>query len=159
MADQVIKKVIISPSDFPPLNNNAEYLFRYRVISEDKNRSSHWSTIYRLGVANRIVEVPISIDIAENNIIVIWDDGNDKPSYDIFIKFGNYNEETEEVDWDEYFYHGTSPIHTYSLLREPGYTHIGATIQLEGINKEINPILTIAEIERELRSIVDGGSA
>ncbi len=159
MANQKIKKVTLSPSDLPPLTDSAEYLFRYRVVSEDKNRFSHWSSIYRLSLADRVIVVPISIDISENNIVVTWDDGNDRSVYDVFIRFGSFNELTEEVDWDNYFYHGTSPIHTYSLLKEVGYTHIGAKVQLEGINKAINPLLQIAEAERALKTIFDGGSA
>jgi hypothetical protein len=42
------KKVIIEKGDLPPLSPNGEYLIRYRIISEDKNRTSHWSPIHTL---------------------------------------------------------------------------------------------------------------
>jgi hypothetical protein len=43
-----VKKVTIEKKDLPPLTPNGEYLIRYRIISEDKNRTSHWSPIYTL---------------------------------------------------------------------------------------------------------------
>jgi hypothetical protein len=159
MADSRVKKVVISPSELPPLNSEGNYTLRYRIVSEDRNRFSHWSPIYNIALGNRITQVSSFIDISQNNITVTWGDGNDRPSYDIFIKFGTYDEVAETVDWDNYFYHGTSPIHTYSLFKEDGYTHVGAIIQLEGIEKVINPILKISESEISLRSIFDGGSA
>lgn len=46
MADAGIKKFKISNSLLPPLSIEEEaYLFRYRIISEDRNRASHWSPI------------------------------------------------------------------------------------------------------------------
>lgn len=44
MADSDIKKVIINQADLPPIMVEEEgYVVRYRIISEDKNRTSHWS--------------------------------------------------------------------------------------------------------------------
>ncbi len=41
------KKVIISPSDLPPIDANEKgYILRYRVISEDRSQTSHWSPQY-----------------------------------------------------------------------------------------------------------------
>lgn len=55
MVDIGIKKVIIKKSDLPnPVGNNTtlDYNIRYRVISEDQNRFSHWSPITTLTVNN-----------------------------------------------------------------------------------------------------------
>jgi hypothetical protein len=44
MAKEVIKKARILESRLPAINSVTEgYEVRYRVISEDKNRTSHWS--------------------------------------------------------------------------------------------------------------------
>jgi hypothetical protein len=159
MPSQKIKKVVVPATNLSPVTKDAEYLVRYRIISEDRNRLSHWSPIYKISAADRITEVSSSIDITGNNITITWDDENDRSSYDIFVRFGVYDEATESIAWDNYFYHGTSPIHTYSLLKESGYTDISIVVQAEGIVKEINSILKVAESERSLRSIFDGGSA
>lgn len=51
MADNGIKKVVI-PNNALPLvsydDTDIYYDIRYRIISEDKNRSSHWSEIKRI---------------------------------------------------------------------------------------------------------------
>ncbi len=48
MADRGIKKATVQSFALPsPLDG--QYLVRYRVVSEDKNRRSHWSPIYYLG--------------------------------------------------------------------------------------------------------------
>lgn len=52
MADAGIKKVVILKKDLPNYvgdNESLSYKVRYRVVSEDKNRVSHWSPIYSLG--------------------------------------------------------------------------------------------------------------
>jgi hypothetical protein len=51
MADTNIKKVTIPISSLPYVDIDSAGLFynvRYRIISEDKNRVSHWSKIYRV---------------------------------------------------------------------------------------------------------------
>jgi hypothetical protein len=43
---EVIKNVVIPTEDLPPLQpQQTNYVIRYRVVSEDKNRSSAWSPI------------------------------------------------------------------------------------------------------------------
>lgn len=46
MSDKNIKKIVIKNSDLPDILAKDEgYLVRYRVVSQDKNRLSHWSPI------------------------------------------------------------------------------------------------------------------
>ena len=54
--DSGIKKITIPKSELPSISGqNFTYNVRYRVVSEDKNRISHWSPIFRL-------EVPTTTD-------------------------------------------------------------------------------------------------
>jgi hypothetical protein len=47
VADQGIKKAIVLSENLPntlqPIN---QYVVRYRIVSEDRNRRSHWSPLY-----------------------------------------------------------------------------------------------------------------
>jgi hypothetical protein len=55
MADNNIKKVILKKTDLPnPIGDSTtlDYNIRYRIISEDQNRFSHWSQITKLTVNN-----------------------------------------------------------------------------------------------------------
>lgn len=47
MADAGIKKYRQAPANLPPISSIDEgYTIRYRIISEDRNRISHWSPVY-----------------------------------------------------------------------------------------------------------------
>lgn len=81
------KQVIIKKGDFPPLSPNGEYLIRYRIISEDKNRRSHWSPVYKIDVSNFIDPVEGNVLINQNLVTIAWGEASLNPSYDIFLKF------------------------------------------------------------------------
>lgn len=60
MADSGIKKVVILKKDLPDYLGTNESLFykiRYRLISEDKNRTSSWSPIYEVGDTSTQIEL------------------------------------------------------------------------------------------------------
>jgi hypothetical protein len=133
MADAGIKKLTIPKNQLPPVGDNNEYLLRYRIISEDKNRYSYWSPIFS-ATAPEVETVDGELIISGNTSTVIWGDENTRPKYDIFVKF----------DGGSYIYHGTSPIHTYSFINT-GTINVRTAIQVEGINKVRNSELTIFE--------------
>lgn len=59
MVDPGIKQSIIRSSDLPPTlgdNTNLIYTLRYRILSEDKNRFSHWSPIKQMTIQNTFTE-------------------------------------------------------------------------------------------------------
>jgi hypothetical protein len=148
MADVGIKKVTIKKQEFPPLVKLAEntygHFLRYRIVSEDKNRFSHWSKMTPLTVFSAD-SLPPQVDgvlnLTESSIAIVWDDELNRPRYDIFVRF----------DDGDFFYHGTSPIHTYLILREAGFSSVDVAIQIESADKEISEILTICE----LNAIID----
>ena len=133
MADAGIKKLVIPKSQLPPVNDDNEYVLRYRIISDDKNRTSHYSPIFTT-VANTIVSVNGNLSISGNSLVATWGDSNDRPKYDIFVKFDN----------GAYVYHGTSPIHTYGFLKT-GTINVRVAVQVEGIKKTRNAALSIFE--------------
>jgi hypothetical protein len=133
MADPGIKKVRIPKNQLPPVGDDNEHLIRYRVISDDKNRVSHWSPIF-IVPAQDTQQVSGQLIYTGGILIAVWGDELDRPSYDIFVKF----------DGGAYEYHGTSPTHTYTFLKT-GTTNARVAIQVEGINKTRNAALTIFE--------------
>jgi hypothetical protein len=48
MADDGIKKVVISQANLPKMASDGNYYLRYRIASEDKTSISAWSQIYKL---------------------------------------------------------------------------------------------------------------
>lgn len=111
------------------------YLIRYRIVSEDNNRYSSWSNIYKVE-APAPPEVFGEILVFDNTIQIIWDDIQSRPQYDVFVSF----------DDGDYVYHGTTPIHSYSLLNDVGATKIMVAVQVESVQKQYFQPLVICEI-------------
>ena len=132
MPDANIKKVRIPKSSLPPINSDTlGYNLRYRIISEDKNRTSHWSPVYNTdGIS--ISETSGALSITQTIITAVWGDQNKHPSYDIFVSF----------DGDPFYWHGTSAVHSYSFLNE-GSTTVRVKVQLVSSKKAIKAELNI----------------
>jgi hypothetical protein len=138
MADANIKKLRILKSSLPPVDHDTEkYNLRYRVISEDKNRTSHWSPIYNSDGSN-VVGTSGALSITQQIITAVWGDENNHPAYDVFVSF----------DGDPFFWHGTSAVHSYSFLNE-GLTTVQVKVQLVSSKKEIKAALNIFDSGEE----------
>ncbi len=74
VSDSGIKQAKIEAADLPPINTDTEgYSLRYRIVSEDKNRVSHWSPLHLIQPDYTLV--PGSINYSSGNQIVnfTWD--------------------------------------------------------------------------------------
>jgi hypothetical protein len=73
MAEEVIKKAKITQDSLPTINSiTGKYDVRYRIVSEDKNRTSHWSPI--INIDPQYIYVSGNISIASSNITTVaWD--------------------------------------------------------------------------------------
>jgi hypothetical protein len=132
MADANIKKLRILKSYLPPVDHDTEkYNLRYRVISEDRNRTSHWSPIYNSDGTN-VIGTSGALSISQEIITAVWGDENNHPAYDIFVSF----------DGDPFFWHGTATVHSYSFLSE-GLTTVQVKVQLVSSKKEIKASLQV----------------
>jgi hypothetical protein len=97
MADAGIKKIRIRQSDISTINVNEEgYVLRYRVVSEDKNRTSQWSPISIIQPGYTYVGGDISFNKSGQVATLAWDsvsiqlDGNEvrkANEFDIWLKW------------------------------------------------------------------------
>lgn len=127
-----VKKAIVPKESLPPVDSEtAGYVVRYRIISEDKNRTSHWSPTF---VTNAVPTETVNgaLSITASIITAVWDDELNRPAYDIFVKF----------DSGSFAYHGTSPTHTYSFLNT-GATSVHVKIQIASSIKQVKESLVI----------------
>lgn len=141
MADFGIKNVVVKNSEFPPRSSRNNLIVRYRIVSEDKNRTSSWSPQYDL-TAPPAATVEGAIDVTSKVINIVWTDSptmGDKEAYDVFLK----------VDNEAWRYAGTSYIHGFSLLKPTG-SSISVEVQLESVVKERNSLLKIFEATESL---------
>ncbi len=146
MAKEVIKKARVLESRLPAINSVTEgYEVRYRVISEDKNRTSHWSPIFlvqpnytyvsgtihhtKSGDVSAVVWSPVEI---KNGTVLI----REATGYDIWVRWDKDN----GGDWK---YSTRIEGTTVNLIRPDTYTindvdqeelpnHLSVEIYLKG---------------------------
>jgi hypothetical protein len=131
-----IKQVLIPKEDIPELDWNSEgYLIRYRIKTENKNLSSHWSPIYFVP-AQEFFKVDGSFvessgEGGKTVINAVWDDFLDFPLYDIFVAFDNTDAEEDffEYEGESFFYHGSSQNHNYSFVKPEVATSLRIIVQ------------------------------
>lgn len=141
------------------MDQDNTYLFRYRVISEDKNRVSHWSQFLRVaGPAIDPLGYNGAINVTTKDININWYDTPRRGSYDIFVKYGVGTPLLSTV-WGSYQYAGTSSTQSFTILNNvTGKDFIGVLVQVSG-NKTLNNNLEIFEGTSTLRAEIDGGNA
>lgn len=137
MADSNIKKVIIKRSELPPIRFEDEgYVFRYRIISDDRNRRSHWSPIKiikpqytfisgdihhdKSGEISTIAWTPVIIKKNNTTITTVT-------SYDLWIKWGR----DSDGDW---IYAGQIDNNSTSLIIPTTYT-VNEVVQAQAPNR------------------------
>lgn len=154
MADPGIKKVRLDKSEFPLVQittsyngslsrdeiSGSHYDFRYRVVSEDKNRYSHWSEIIRYSMPDVTTPFPFtdnnrfSISKAGNPEVIsaVWSFPGDSESptdyvkffkdttqYDIWLRWNNNNTtDLNNVGWTAWEYSATVSSNSFSILKK-----------------------------------------
>jgi hypothetical protein len=147
MVDAGIKQIKIPSSEFPLVQittsynellereevNNLHYDFRYRIISEDRNRFSHWSEIIRYVMPNvtdpfpYTVDKRISISSGGNPVVItaVWTKSEER-SFAISNVSGNGT----LITYTTSITHDLIPgdIVNISGVLPTGYNLIGATV-------------------------------
>ncbi len=113
----IVKKVIIGRDELPSVDlDTRSYNVRYRLISEDRNRVSHWSKIYNLisPIITPITEYAMEIVNSHDVVNVAWnlDQVPGTAYFDIWVRWvGNHAEST--YPWQ---YLVTTTDNKYSLV-------------------------------------------
>lgn len=138
-----IKKVIIPKSQLPGFfGENKKYILRYRFISEDKNRISHWSPVYKIIAEDTPTEILNSMIIDTENRVVnlAWEPQSNIQEYYIYIKWNN-------GEWQ--YYTKTSQTN-YSIVYDASKTYLNIAVQTNTIPLERFPDATLFENEGSL---------
>ena len=88
-----LQKVRYPRENLPPVSifpdGTIGHYVRYRVVSEDRNRYSHWSPVY----ATKLPPFPLLGQVYVSNtpatVNAVWGDELNRPRYDVFIRWGN----------------------------------------------------------------------
>lgn len=134
MSNPIVKKVIIKKQDLPAFNGVSQnYLVRYRIVSEDKNRSSHWSPYYSL-VNPQSEQVNCSVQIIENSVTMIWKQpASTANQYDIYFN----------LNGEGWTYIASSSSTQFSTLIEESNTTIQVAVQVPTYPKQYFPLAAI----------------
>jgi hypothetical protein len=150
MADTNVKKVRISSSDLPPFGAVEEgYTVRYRVVSEDRNRTSAWSPFYFLPKPNTLVLDQIfindpvyitSVGASRSQLNLVWEQQADSniTQYDVYLKFAAEGQNIADVPWS---LAGTVTNTILSILVPASAETADAVVQIptpaKGYNKDL----------------------
>jgi hypothetical protein len=101
MADEGIKKVRILPKDLPPMTIDGEYVFRYRIATEDRKQFSPWSQNFTLtssSMSSLLANSPITYNATplfnkqgKNIINLEWNIPSTVQlpnEYDVYVRWG-----------------------------------------------------------------------
>jgi hypothetical protein len=153
--DKEIKKAIVLKEDLPSFSSNKlGHFVRYRVVSRDKNRSSHWSPYYFL-LNGVIPKVPCSVGITGAPLKVInmvWqhpkiseDIGETQISifkeYDVYIKT-NLNNNWTHLE--------TVPSTSFRTLLPTGVSSFQVAVQVPVYPKTYSASAAIFTLESPL---------
>ncbi len=128
MANSPIKKVIIKKEDLPAFNGSTQkYSVRYRVVSEDKNRSSHWSPYYAVSTPSP-EQLECSVVVSSNVVNMVWKQpvGSRIKEYDVYFK----------LDSSEWQYISSSSSTQFSTLIADSVSTLRVAIQLPTYPKQ-----------------------
>lgn len=147
MSDPIVKKVIVKKQDLPAFSGELQsYLVRYRIVSEDRNRTSHWSPKYKVNVEPEIdretspVEswIPHSLGLTQGIVNVVWTPPtNLKLDFDLYVKWGT----------DDFKYEASIKTSSYSILALSGYTAVKFAVQVPTFPKQRFTEATLFESE------------
>lgn len=88
-----LQKAKVARQDLPALSVFADksigYYVRYRILSEDRNRYSHWSPVYLVHVDPFTVLGTVKVSYTADTVTAVWGDALDRPRYDVFVRWAN----------------------------------------------------------------------
>lgn len=132
-----IKRVVIPRSELIPVDGSNQYLVRFRVISDDRNRFSEWSPIFPVnGVSPEIAFTPPTVEsfVIGSIVKIIWEGLPAGTKVDIFVWY----------DGNEPEYKATTSENGYEFISSAEETYQFA-IQVSSISKSYDPNLRIFE--------------
>jgi hypothetical protein len=138
MANETIKKFKTPLSDLPAVSSETQgYSLRYRIVSDDKNRVSHWSPIYLIDPDFTYVPgSPLAHNNSNDINNVVWGQVSITKSgtvisiakqYDIWLKW-NKNTDGTNGDW---IYQQRTETNSIVLQTPSSYTINGTVINLK----------------------------
>ena len=126
--DPGIKKVIVPKESLPAIfGSEHKYVVRYRIISEDKNRFSHWSQQYKITApATSQINYSVIVEQDVNVVRLVWENVTNISEFDIYVKW-------DSADWE---FIGSSTTNNYTGLIKTGTPRFKFAVQVPTFPKQ-----------------------
>jgi hypothetical protein len=127
--DPGIKNIIIQKKDLPAYDGkNSTYTIRYKIVSSDGNRSSHWST-QRSMLVDKPLNINFNVATSGPNVVAVWDHATGKISekFDVYVKWSG------DTSWS---FVTTVSSSYFATLKKQGKTTVQVAIQQETYQKQ-----------------------
>jgi hypothetical protein len=129
-------RIILKSDNFTQVYLDGSNQFRYRIITDDRNKWSHWSPIVNIkrpGISGDIIADLFNYQKTSNSLSVFWKPTILTSEYDIFVSYNTAN--------DPEFYNRTN--NTFIILPIPptGANQVEVVIQLASYPIYLNPDL------------------
>lgn len=151
-------KFVVPVEQLPPPNASGNHVFRFRVLSEDRNRQSPYSTLYVIESKGQIypLESDFSVSSAGSLVSVYWD----TPSY---YNIGasavgasvlhNHGSEIRAhfsdvfLSWDsqDYVYFGRTQDTNINVIKKTGATTLKVRVQAANYSPVVSDRFKILE--------------
>lgn len=132
------KIVVVPKEDLIPVDGSNEYLVRFRITSDDRNRFSEWSSIFSI-IGTGVPEIPgsrVAYFLSGAIVTIVWDGLPINNLFDIFIS----------NDGGPMIYHGTASENRYNFIHS-AQNSCQFSIQIASIAKQYDQSLQIFESE------------
>ncbi len=122
------------------------YTIRFRIVSEDRNRSSHWSPQYLVAPSHIDQTSSITVSSSNGTLSVLWD-LDQSQDYDVYVAWGSGITDPE-TNWGvgQYNYAATVSGSFFSMaIPDPGYTRAKVAVQTRTFPRRHLPAVVVAE--------------
>ena len=141
-----LQKARVARQDLPPLSvfpdGSIGHYVRYRIISEDRNRYSHWSPTYAIKIPNFSVIGDVQVSFTDTTVTAVWGDALDRPSYDVFVRWGNSIKKVGS----------TGTTRTIETHITPGFA-VGDMVYISGVDVNYNGTHEITEVDTVAKTV------
>jgi hypothetical protein len=147
MATEDIKVVNIPQQSLEKVDENNNYVFRFRLSNEDNSQKSSWSPYVRVAAKNisgtPIPSSQINVSKSDNIVSLQWTatQTSSRPLYDVFVRYGN----SSDLSAVTYEFLDTVSA-TFATAVDPGdANHVQFRIQVAGLVQEVNDNLLLGQ--------------
>jgi hypothetical protein len=145
MFNETIQKVTVPKKDIQSVSKDGEYYVRYRVVTSDKRKVSHWSPVFVLSGGSLYSTLnSVNVSVSASAVSVNWNVINtlNISQFDVYVAYGSGSGTVTFTSPTGFQYYGTvSANNIYIPKPTPTKTQMKVAIFARGNSQLDNSIL------------------